>query len=86
LFAPWEQLLSLIQVTEDEVPVELKEIAKVVNTDMEHAELLLKLLLNENELIGIYDEQRQIYTKGVGIDSYIDSILTLIKDGKFVDT
>ncbi|MHA2252671.1 MAG: SBBP repeat-containing protein [Candidatus Kariarchaeaceae archaeon] len=82
-FAPWGPLLSFIQVTEDGLPIELAEIANIVRCEDNHAEELIKLLLNENPVIGKYDGQQKIYTKGVDIDSYIKMILSKIREDEF---
>jgi hypothetical protein len=81
-FSPWDQLLTLIQVTEDKLPVELNEIAKVVNCEESHAEELIGLLLMEHSTIGNYDKERKIYTKGVNINSYIEMIKLQLKKGE----
>jgi hypothetical protein len=81
-FTPWEPLLSFIQVTEDGLPIELTEIAKIVRSEESHAEDLIKLLLNENPVVGTYDQDQKIYTKGVNIDSYIKMILSKLGESE----
>ena len=84
LFAPWPQLLTLIQLTEDRTPVTLSEITKVIDCPEEQAEHLLILLLKENKTIGTYDAKDQVYTKGhdvsVLIQSYLKKVKEVIKD------
>ena len=47
-------------------------ISKVVNCEPDQARELLILLLEENEFIGTYNREEEIYTKGLNIDDYID--------------
>lgn len=79
-FVPWASLLSLIQITVDMVPVDLGEIAKITNSDEDHVEKLLRALLEQNPLIGSYDEETKVYTKGIGINDYIDQALKEINN------
>ncbi|MHA2168725.1 MAG: SBBP repeat-containing protein [Candidatus Kariarchaeaceae archaeon] len=79
-FTPWEPLLSFIQVTEDGLPIELAEIAKIVRSEEKHAEELLELLLNENPVVGTYNSDQKIYTKGVNINYYIKTILSKLEE------
>ncbi len=82
-FAPWQQLLTLIQITEDGVPVSLDKIVEVVNCPEKQAEDLVKLLLSENELIGTYNSEAKVYTKGINVNVYIEKILSKIKELDF---
>ncbi|MHA2029010.1 MAG: hypothetical protein ACW99A_17405 [Candidatus Kariarchaeaceae archaeon] len=75
-FEPWDRLLSLIQMTQDGTPIHTSEISKVINLDTVHTEELLDLLLKENELIGTYEKESKIYTKGTLIEKYLNSILS----------
>lgn len=78
-FDPWERLLSLIQVTEDNMPIELSKISEIVDCREDHAENLVIWLLEENSYIGGYDKTAKIYTKGVKIQDYIDIMLGSFK-------
>jgi hypothetical protein len=80
-FSPWKSLLSLIQITEDGMPIELTRIAEVVSCTEKQAEKLLGLLLLENSLIGSYDKEKRVYTKGVNIKEYLEMIISQIADG-----
>jgi hypothetical protein len=77
---PWKALLTLIQITEDGMPISLDRIAEVVSCSEDHAADLVKLLLSENKHIGEYNEQEKIYTKGVNIKDYIQMILSQLGD------
>jgi hypothetical protein len=79
-FKPWMALLTLIQITEDGMPISLDRIAEVVSCSETHAADLVKLLLSENKHIGEYDEQEKVYTKGVNIRDYIQMILSQLDD------
>jgi hypothetical protein len=81
-FKPWKALLTLIQITEDGMPIALSRISEVVNCSEAHAEDLIKLLLSENKYIGDYDENQKVYTKGVNIKDYIQMILSQLSDIK----
>ncbi len=84
-FKPWQSLLTLIQVTEDGVPLELDKIVEVIDCHIDQAENLLKLLLLENPHIGKYDPISKVYNKGVDIQSYLSDILSKLKDGTILD-
>jgi hypothetical protein len=81
-FNPWKGLLTLIQITEDGMPIELSRISEVVSCSETHAEELVKLLLSENKYIGEYDEKDKVYTKGVNIKDYIHMALSKLSDTK----
>lgn len=74
-FIPWQPLLTLIQMTQDGLPIELTKIAEVIQCPEDQAENLLKLLLEENTLIGNYDNAKRVYTKGTNISQYIQTML-----------
>jgi hypothetical protein len=78
-FAPWPQLLSLIQITKDRAPIDLSKIAKIVNCTNEQAEKLIQLLLKEDETIGSYDLQEKVFTKGFAVEALIESYITRVK-------
>jgi hypothetical protein len=75
-FKPWTPLLSLIQITEDGMPISLERVAEVVQCPEDHAENLIESLLKENHLIGTYDSNKRIYTKGANIEDYVEFILS----------
>jgi hypothetical protein len=79
-FDPWKALLTLIQITEDGMPISLDRIAEVVSCSEDQAADLVKLLLSENKHIGKYDDQEKVYTKGVNIKDYIQMILSQLED------
>ncbi|MHA2249667.1 MAG: SBBP repeat-containing protein [Candidatus Kariarchaeaceae archaeon] len=85
-FEPWEALLTLIQITEDEVPISIDEIVRIIKTDEKHAEELLVLLLKENSQIGKYHSDRKTYVKGIGIEDYIALALARLKDFDIEDS
>ncbi|MCE7737100.1 MAG: hypothetical protein GPJ54_19595 [Candidatus Heimdallarchaeota archaeon] len=74
-FEPWQPMLTLIQMTQDGLPIDLARIAEVIRCPEDQAEKLLKLLLAENSLIGLYDASKKLYTKGTNISQYIESML-----------
>ncbi|MCE7736783.1 MAG: hypothetical protein GPJ54_18010, partial [Candidatus Heimdallarchaeota archaeon] len=77
-FEPWQRLLTLIQMTQDGLPIELIKIAEVIQGTEDQAENLLELLLEENTMIGKYDGSKRVYTKGTNISQYIQSMLEKI--------
>lgn len=77
-FDPWQPLLTLIQMTQDGVPIEPNRITEVIRCPEYQAENLIGLLLEENTMIGKYDHSKRIYTKGTNISQYIQSMLEKI--------
>ncbi|MCE7736967.1 MAG: hypothetical protein GPJ54_18930 [Candidatus Heimdallarchaeota archaeon] len=80
-FAPWDQLLSLIEISKDGSPIKMSLISKTVNLEINHAETLLQLLLKEYETIGSYDPNSQIFTKGINIASYVNLAKRIATEG-----
>ncbi|MHA2249130.1 MAG: hypothetical protein ACXAD7_02155 [Candidatus Kariarchaeaceae archaeon] len=78
-FKLWQPLLTLIQITEDGMPIELNRISEVIQSSSRVAEELLEQVLLENPQIGSYDKNRKIYTKGTNIQDYIDLIIARFK-------
>jgi hypothetical protein len=58
------RLLELIQITEDQKPISLSKIAEIIDFSEENTEPLLLLLLEKDPLIGTYDDEMKVYTKG----------------------
>ncbi|MHA2252444.1 MAG: hypothetical protein ACXAD7_18905, partial [Candidatus Kariarchaeaceae archaeon] len=79
-FAPWGALLSLIQVTGDGIPVDLTEIVQITNTSRNHAEELIQVLLSEFPLLGQYNPETHVYTKGTDLDEYLRHVLENLAD------
>ncbi|MCE7733560.1 MAG: hypothetical protein GPJ54_01695 [Candidatus Heimdallarchaeota archaeon] len=77
-FEPWQPLLTLIQMTQDGLPIDLVKIAEVIRCPEDQAENLLELLLIENKLVGTYKKSNRVYTKGTNISNYIESMLEKI--------
>ncbi|MFX0113576.1 MAG: hypothetical protein ACFFB3_03430 [Candidatus Hodarchaeota archaeon] len=78
-FAPWPRLLTLIQVTEDRMPIALNRIAEIVGCDEPRAEMFLIALLQEDESIGEYDATRQMFTKGRDLVTVLDRYLQRVR-------
>ncbi|MCE7734090.1 MAG: hypothetical protein GPJ54_04370 [Candidatus Heimdallarchaeota archaeon] len=74
-FEPWQRLLTLIQMTQDGLPIDLAKIAEVIQGSEDQSEKLLELLLDENAMIGTYDVSERVYTKGTDISQYIQSMM-----------
>ena len=82
-FTPWYQILNLIKLTEDNVPVALNKISEIVGADEIHTEELLLLILQNNSLVGKYDGEKQIYTKGANITEYLAFAMEALKKMNF---
>jgi N12 class adenine-specific DNA methylase len=67
--------LTFIQFSQDGLPIELKKLAEVASCDLVSAEKLVLTLLKTNLFIGTYDIEEKIYTKGIDVNDYIESIL-----------
>ena len=79
-FEPWGRLLSLIQLTEDKMPINIQEISKIVHCSSQHAQDLILTLLEENKEIGSYNKEEKIYTKGVNVDDYLSQAIKIAED------
>jgi hypothetical protein len=75
----WTPMLELLKITEDNVPTSLQKITQIVNTNEEHARTILVSILEEYPMIGRYDTENELYTKGINVEHYIVEALKRVK-------
>ncbi|MCY3412840.1 MAG: hypothetical protein INQ03_14480 [Candidatus Heimdallarchaeota archaeon] len=78
-FEPWDRLLTLIEITGDAQSISIERIASVVALQEWHAAELIQLLIKNNPMIGEYDSEKQVFTKGLNVERYLVFAKNLVK-------